>query len=80
MWLRTRDFRLRVRKAESDLWFLSKNNLSAIRSFEVPGDSCRIWMSNLFLQRVSYKLKNVARVRNLMIIQTLNDELKLSLY
>ena len=40
-------------------------------------------MSNLFfLQRVSYKFKNVVRAayKKLMIIQTLNDELKLSLY
>ena len=39
--------------------------------------------SNLFfLQRASYKFKNVARAacKKLVMIQTLNDELKLSLY
>ena len=39
-------------------------------------------VSNLFLQRVSYKFKNVVRAacKKLMIIQTLNDEFKVSLY
>ena len=39
-------------------------------------------MRNHFLQRASYKFKNVVRAacKKLMIIQTLNDELKLSLY
>ena len=38
-------------------------------------------MINLFLQRASYKLKNVVQAahKKLMIIQTLNDEHKLSL-
>ena len=38
-------------------------------------------MSNLFLQRASYKFKNIVRAacKKLVIIQTLNDELKLSL-
>ena len=39
-------------------------------------------VSNLFVQRASYKFKNVVRAayKKLMIIQTLNDELKLSFY
>ena len=43
---------------------------------------CKSGVSNLFLQRASYKFKNVvwAAYKKLMIIQTLNDELKLSIY
>ena len=39
-------------------------------------------VSNLFLQRASYKFKNVVRAayKKLMIIQTPNDELKLYLF
>ena len=42
----------------------------------------RTGMSNHFLQRASYKFKNVVRAacKKLMIIQTLNDKLELSLY
>ena len=42
----------------------------------------KVGVSNLFLQRANYKFKNVVRAacKKLMIIQTLNDELKLSLY
>ena len=47
-----------------------------------PEGPFKTGMSNLFLQRASYKFKNVAwaAYEKLMIIQTLNDELKLSLY
>ena len=45
-------------------------------------DLSKIGVSNLFLQRASYKFENVmwAACKKLMIIQTLNDELKLSFY
>ena len=40
----------------------------------------RSGVSNLFLQRASYKFENVVRAAYKKLIQTLNDELKLSLY
>ena len=50
--------------------------------FQFFSGQYRTGVSNLFLQRASYKFENVARAayKKLMIIQTLNDELKLSLY
>ena len=46
------------------------------------GFHIRAGVSKLFLQRASYEFKNVARAayKKLMMIQTLNDELKLSLF
>ena len=69
------------------------NNIASLPNYQFP-KLCEIHvtqmvqfpfnpgLSNHFIQRASYKFKNIVRAayKKLMIIQTLNDEPKLSLY